>query len=160
MPRWPLVLLLASFACADGDGPRVDSIRFFVVRDSGSPPRCDPLVFWAPGVSERVLVRTRLSADGGETTARVVLSVEWGLLPEGAELRDEAVVWGGPEEVRSFEVALAEGGGGELLASIPIARRALEWRREGFHVVRCRLRADVSGGEARQAVLEVLPAAR
>ena len=160
MPRWPLVLLL-SFACiasAEGDLVEVDSITFRAC-PSASTPLCEPLVFWTPGQSERVLVRARLHAPVEATTSRVVLSVEWGLLPAGAPLREASIVWSDPEESRSFDVSLGADAPGAVFATIPIARRAREWQEAGLDVVACRVLVR-TGGVTASATLDVIPAGR
>lgn len=164
--RWRifLLLLLARIAAAEG-GLRVESISFVAeVRsaDADAFPRPDPLVFWTPGVSERVIARARLASPDVSASARVVLAVEWALLPAGAPLRDDSIVWSEAEELRGFEMALPADGRGDVFASIPIARRSLEWREAGLEAVRCRVTVRVGEDEARRSasVLEIVPAGR
>ncbi|GEM_PF-5638612 len=156
MRRWPLVLLLllARIASAEGDLVEVDSISFRALSEAA-----DPLVFWTPGQSERLLVRARLRGPDEASTSRVALAVEWALLPAGAPLREASILWSDSEELRSFDVALDAGASGELFATIPIARRAREWQEAGLDVVACRVRVR-AGGETASATLDVIPAGR
>ncbi len=160
MPRWPLVMLLgiAAVASAEVDLVEVDSISFRAFSTT-SPAVRDPLVFWTPGQSERVLVSARLRAPVGPAAARVVLSVEWALLPAGAPLREASIVWSDPEQVGSFDVSLEEGASGAAFATLPIARRAREWQEAGLDVVACRVLVR-AGGVTASATLDVIPAER
>lgn len=160
MPRWPLVLLLVlvRIASAEDDAVEVDSIAFRAC-PSASSPLCDPLVFWTPGQSERVLIRARLHAPGDASTSRIDLSVAWGLLPSGAPLREASIVWSDPEELRSFDVPLVADASADLFSTIPIARRAREWQEAGLDVVACRVLVRCRA-EATSATLDVIPADR
>lgn len=160
VPRWPLVLLLllVRIASAEGDLVEVDSIAFRACPSASSAP-CDPLVFWTPGQSERVLVRARLHAPGDASTSRIDLSVAWGLLPSGAPLREASIVWSDPEELRSFNVPLGADASEDVFSTIPIARRAREWQEAGLDVVACRVLVRTDGVTA-SATLDVIPAGR
>lgn len=149
MRLWPIVAIVCVFgpASAEGAFPEVRSLTFHA-----GP---DPLVFWTPGLSERVLVRARIAPPETESAARLVVAVEWGVVAGGAPVEDASVVWSDPEEAGAFEVHLREGDRCEIAATVPIARRAREWGEAGLDVVLCRVRV----GEA-SATLHVIPAGR
>lgn len=157
MRRWTWLLLIAIAACARADVafltevPTRDGFRSY-----------DPLAFWCPGGPRRVTVRARVAwaPCDAPTALPVSVRVSWGLLPPGASRADDSIVWSDAEEIYSSPMAVSAGStGGEVWASLPISRRAREWRDAGLEVVACRVVVTVAGGDS-VATLDVLPPPR
>lgn len=155
MSRTVVVLILSCAGLlADGGPVEVERVRLLSVAEDGCSS--DPLVFWSPGGPARGLVRVRLAATSA-ARSRVSLTLRWGLLPPGAPLTEEAIAWSDAEPLGAFDVSIEAGGRGEVFASIPIARRAREWREAGLVPVRCRVVVSLAEGTEDSAAIEMLP---
>ena len=157
MSRRSWLLVIAIAACA-----RADVAFLAEVPSADGSSHYDPLAFWAPGGPRRVSVRAGVSwtAVGLARDLPVSVRVSWGLLPPGAPRRDASIVWSDPEEVFTSTMSASAGSTrGEVWASVPIARRAREWRDAGLEVVACRVVVEVAGAET-DSTLDVLPPPR
>ncbi len=157
MRRWTCLLLIAIAACARADVdflaevPSCDGFR-----------TCVPLAFWAPGGPRRLTVRARVAWAPADAAVDLPVSVRvsWGLLPPGAPRVDASIAWSDAEEVYSSSIAASAGSTGAVVwSSIPIARRAREWRDAGLLVVGCRVIVSVAGVDF-TSTLDVLPPPR